>query len=101
MLPTEAIGILSCYYEIGEVRQNDAMDMAIKALEKQEPKEPVYNPLRNGLITTAYECPTCKCRRLGHGFDLDKCYCPECGQKLNWKYIDVRRRREEGLIANP
>lgn len=63
----------------------EACTMAINALSKQIPKKPKYSPLKDGIITTFYECPKCGCRRLGHGFNLDKCFCPECGQKLNWE----------------
>lgn len=65
----------------------EPLEMAIKALEKQIPKKPKYLPLKNGIMTTNYECPICGCRRLGHGNDLDKCYCPECGQCLNWEEV--------------
>lgn len=58
-----------------------------EALEKQIPKKPKYSIKKDGIITTNYECPVCGCRRLGHGFDLNKCYCPECGQKLDWSDI--------------
>jgi len=62
----------------------DSLDMAIKSLEKQIPQRPVEDPFEEGILFTRYKCPLCGCRRLGHGFDLDKCHCPECGQKLDW-----------------
>lgn len=58
-----------------------------EALEKQIAKKPKYLPLKEGITLTNYECPICGCRRLGHGIDLDKCYCPECGQKLDWSEV--------------
>lgn len=61
-----------------------AYEVAINALEKQIAKKPKYLPLKEGITLTNYECPICGCRRLGHGIDIDKCYCPECGQKLDW-----------------
>lgn len=64
-----------------------AGEMAIVALEKQIVKKPKYLPLKEGITLTNYECPICGCRRLGHGIDLDKCYCPECGQKLDWSEV--------------
>ena len=36
MTREEAIEILSCYYEVGNEKQNDAMDMAIEALKAQD-----------------------------------------------------------------
>lgn len=68
-----------------EAKQDDAITTALNALSKQIPKKPKYSPLKDGIITTFFECPKCGCRRLGHGFNLDKCFCPECGQKLNWE----------------
>lgn len=67
------------------LKASEACTMAINALLKQIPKKPKYSPLKDGIVTTFFECPKCGCRRLGHGFDLDKCFCPECGQKLNWE----------------
>lgn len=64
-----------------------ALEVAKTALEKQIAKKPKYMPLKEGITTTNYECPICGCRRLGHGIDLDKCYCPECGQKLDWSEV--------------
>lgn len=66
---------------------NEAVSIVIKATEKQIAKKPKYLPLKEGITTTNYECPICGCRRLGHGIDLDKCYCPECGQKLDWSDV--------------
>lgn len=62
----------------------EALEIAIKSLEKEVPKKPKHITKKDGILTTNYECPICGSRRLGHGFDLDKCYCPECGQKLDW-----------------
>ena len=36
MTRKEAIEILSCYYEVGNAKQNDALDMAIDALKEPE-----------------------------------------------------------------
>jgi len=70
------------------LKLNDrGIDMVCEALEKQIPKKPKYLPLKEGITTTNYECPICGCRRLGHGIDLDKCYCPDCGQKLDWSEV--------------
>lgn len=49
-------------------KRAEAIDVAIKALEKQIPKK------RN-----SYSCPICS-----HYFEDGECftYCPECGQRL-------------------
>ena len=67
---------------------NEAVSIVIKATEKQIAKKPKHLPLKEGITTTNYECPICGCRRLGHGIGLDKCYCPECGQKLDWTVLE-------------
>lgn len=70
------------------LKLNDrGIDCVVEALEKQIAKKPKYLQLKEGITTTNYECPICGCRRLGHGIDLDKCYCPECGQKLDWSDV--------------
>ena len=86
MTRDEAIHILQMMQREWKLPEHkvDALEMAIKSLEKQFPKKPKNIMLKEGIMTTLYECPVCGCRRLGHGFDLDKCYCPECGQKLDW-----------------
>mgnify|MGYP001352512549 CR=1 FL=1 len=47
--------------------------MAVEALEKQIPKEPIYK--ENGNI----ECPSCNCEALRYHN-----YCWNCGQALKW-----------------
>lgn len=69
-------------YDVNSV--DELMKRFRELTEKAEPKKPKRLPLKEGIITTNFECPVCGCRRLGHGLYLDKCYCPECGQKLDW-----------------
>ena len=56
-----------------------ALDMAIKALEKQIPKKPNKN-------FEKFSGVWCSCGKyLGKGYFVDKpIYCPNCGQKLDW-----------------
>lgn len=75
-----------------------ALDMAIKALEKQIPKKPkqsgvtdnegIFHPT-NGINGVPYDlCPNCETNlctdgyfgRSKDGFN----YCENCGQKLDW-----------------
>lgn len=58
------------YIEVCE--EWEALDMAIKALEKQIPKKPI--DLAN---STYSKCPTCG------NFHFDN-YCANCGQKIDW-----------------
>ena len=64
---------------------NEASKLAIKALEKQNPKTP--NTYRDGydnegnVIYDVYECPCC-----GKNYEIDYDdynYCPECGQAID------------------
>ena len=52
----------------GYIMLQEAVDMAIQALEKQIPKK-----------RDSYNCPVCS-----HYFEDGECftYCPECGQRL-------------------
>ena len=49
---------------------DDVKDIAIKALEKQIPKKPVYQEERE-------KCPSC-------GSLYIENYCAKCGQKIKW-----------------
>lgn len=68
-------------------RKNEAIDMAIEALEKQEAKKPLQNeieyPYMPNMIVT--QCPSCH-RRLRTKRTMAKGdgYCPDCGQKIDW-----------------
>lgn len=53
----------------------EALDMAVKALEKQIPKKPV------GLVGD-YDLPICpECKQM---VDDTEFYCSTCGQELDW-----------------
>lgn len=74
-------------------KMNQALNLAISALEKQIPKkptphivQPVEAPIKIGCGhwgkgTTVYECPNCK-------EWVSKIYkhCPNCGQALEWEW---------------
>ena len=70
-----------------DIMLRGALDIAIKALEKQIPKRPVYEAdgYADGELVYDYaECPEC-----GHLFEYginDWCcnHCSDCGQKLDW-----------------
>lgn len=78
------------------IQKGFTLQSVLEAREKQIAKKPTYLPLKEGITTTNYECPICGCRRLGHGTNLDKCYCPECGQKLDWS---KNRTEQEPMIT--
>ena len=53
---------------------NEALVMAINALEKQIPKKPI----KDKYVPELDFCPEC-------GTEVTYCnYCPHCGQKINW-----------------
>lgn len=58
---------------------DEALDMSISALEKQEPQRPKVK----GLLFYSYHmygsCPCCKGQ-----VEEDWRFCPWCGQALNW-----------------
>ena len=74
---------------------NEALDLAVAALEKQAPKKPIIKnekypaPWDGYFISTEYYCPSCGAGRacIMHdcGFDGNryKCCC-DCGQALDW-----------------
>lgn len=63
--------------------------MAVEALEKQIPQEPLIWEYRNGNSPVpnddwGYECPCCG----SQGIDYAQPHC-ECGQALDWNDIDI------------
>lgn len=63
---------------------NEAVDVAIMALEKQIPKKPLH------IITDDNEyicsiCPICQQRAV----EVTDLYCIVCGQKLDWRNEDA------------
>ena len=79
MTESEAINEFKERYNIPDYKEHipeyyEAMDMAIKALEKQIPKKPKTD---NRYIM--YICPYCNdFVKVSHN------YCQNCGQKLDW-----------------
>ena len=65
---------------------DDVKEMAIVALEKQIPKNPYLSGdgYWNGqLVYDIWDCTNC-----GKSYEVDYDnydYCPECGQKIDWK----------------
>lgn len=66
-----------CYEQGTNGEHNEAIAMAIKALEKRIPQKPEW--IDKDL--EEWSCPHCK---EYNQFDFYN-YCPVCGQKLNWK----------------
>ena len=87
MTPQEAIRRIEEHNRIHAVKEypfaikiTEALDIAVKALEKQIPKNPIGKH-------TNYKCPICNRRvRSGKGsssFGVDY-FCQRCGQALDW-----------------
>lgn len=68
----QAIEILLDKYGKADEEQEQAIATAIKALEKQIPKKPIFK-----------YCPHCS----GGVMDYAE-YCYKCGQKLDWEGIE-------------
>ena len=60
----------------------EAMELAIKALEKQIPKKVIFvHPLQEN-DGGDYMCPSCKTGTVLNAYGHISDYCPYCGQKL-------------------
>ena len=67
-------------------RLSKAFDMGIKALEKQIPKKPYLegDGYADGyLVYDTWICPHCEKHYEVDYDDYD--YCPNCGQKIDWR----------------
>lgn len=71
-----SIGTLKCD-DTAWRKLQPAIDMAVKALEKQIPKKPIYDAL--------YACPNCHTIMLQGTFEESGKCCKECGQALDWE----------------
>lgn len=79
-------------HKIGEyphIYLKEALDMAIEALEKQIPKEPIIWEEKYYFPSTpnddwGYECPCCGSRNI----DYPEHHCI-CGQTLYWDNINI------------
>lgn len=70
----------------------EAMQMSIKALEKQMPKKPIYSEFDdNGndeIIPNKAICPTCRYEfEFGTWNEEENHHC-KCGQKVDWSVKD-------------
>lgn len=63
-------------------KEYSALTVLKSCSESRVLQKPKYNPLKEGNLTTNFECPCCGCRRLGHSNRI--AYCPDCGQALDW-----------------
>ncbi len=91
MQEQEAIKRLELHKEWGwKAKTLEAIDKAIKALEKQIPTKPDlegdgYDPEGN-LVYDTWICPNCE-KHYEVDYD-DYKHCPECGQKIDWSEHD-------------
>ena len=64
-------------FPVTKEEYKEALEMAVKALEKQIPKKLIHI-IRNEKVV-GYRCPACTANAVGSGF-----YCWYCGQALDW-----------------
>ncbi len=62
-----------------KTRADEALKMAIEALEKQIPKKPSGTLTISGI--SRYKSGVCKC---GTAIAMVYKYCPNCGQAIDW-----------------
>ena len=74
MTESEAIDLLTGQLTFNELNR-EAKQMAIKALEKQIAKKPIYDNYHRA----GYRCPNCN-NTNPWGYE----HCRYCGQKLDW-----------------
>lgn len=78
---------LDAFKDTPDRRLIDALEMAIKALEKQIPTEPFYEAdgyADGELVYDTWYCPNCN---ISYEVDFDDYdFCPNCGQaiKADW-----------------
>lgn len=94
MTPQEVIDILKMFttdefQRCTSSEFDDAIYVAIEALEKQLPMEPDYegDGYADGeLVYDTWICPNC-----GRHYEVDYDdyeYCPQCGQRIDWSGED-------------
>ena len=82
MTPQKAIQQIKILFNVNVYGLTDeAVRMAIDALEKQIPKKPMY-------IDGDYDFPLCPKCRLLVGENEEENYCSVCGQALDWEGIE-------------
>ena len=71
--------ITECEESICYITDVDAepLKLAIKALERQIPKKPIYGAAN-------IKCPNCEATLLYYFYSFKIDYCDECGQRLDW-----------------
>lgn len=89
MTESEAIKLLkgnrptSGYITLNYLECNEALKMAINALEKQIQKKVILRHIRKYDGYDDGECPNCG-MSVSRDCDGDDVFCPDCGQKLDW-----------------
>lgn len=76
----EAVYQLTNFEGTHETPSIEAIELAIKTLEKQIPKKPINKNKVNDGYFWEWVCPNCEVIQIG----TEKPYCPECGQAMDW-----------------
>lgn len=71
-------------------KQDEAVRVAIKSMEKQIPKKPIYEgdgyAPDGTFVYDTWVCPCCEARYELDCDDYD--FCQNCGQKIDWSEVD-------------
>lgn len=97
MKPQEVIDILKMFttdkfQRCTSSEFDDAIYVAIEALEKQIPK-PIYEPIETRLIYKVrydkFRCSECGfTTKFTDGHTAQYKYCPQCGRRIDWRGED-------------
>lgn len=75
LMMLEGDKLAACSYTHPHEQLINALDMAMEALKKQQPKKPVK------CSQVIFSCPNCE--KMYNGV-LNPRFCSECGQALDW-----------------
>ena len=78
-----ALNAVCCQKDFYDTEFENALALAIKALEKQIPKKPIIREAEDSFGFVKYIlCPTCE--KVDFGYERH-CFCKLCGQAIDWK----------------
>ena len=78
-----ALNAVCCQKDFYDTEFENALALAIKALEKQIPKKPIIREAEDSFGFVKYFlCPNCE--KVDFGYERH-CFCKLCGQAIDWE----------------